>query len=86
VITIWQAVVSGFVAGVLFAAFAFALGAVLGRRVTLAEMAGPAHNPRLDRWEAGWLAAREPTTYQPQLAAEEVPEFLLWDQERGDRG
>jgi hypothetical protein len=52
----------------------------------LGEMAGPAHNPALDRWEAGWLAAREPTTYQPQLLAEDVPEFLLWDQERGDRG
>jgi hypothetical protein len=39
--------------------------------------------PALDRAEAAWWAAYEPTTYQP---TEDVPEFLLWDQERGDRG
>jgi hypothetical protein len=39
--------------------------------------------PALDRADAAWWAAYEPTTYQP---AEDVPEFLLWDQERGDRG
>jgi hypothetical protein len=53
----------------------------------LGEMADPAHNPALDRAEAAaWLAARQPTTLRPQLADEDVPDFLLWDAERGHRG
>jgi hypothetical protein len=87
VITIGQAVVSGFAAGVLFAAFTLVVGFGLGRRFTLAEMADPAHNLALDRTEvAAWLAASEPTTLRRQLADEDVPEFMRWDAERGDRG
>jgi hypothetical protein len=40
--------------------------------------------PALDRAEAAWWAAYEPTTYQP--ADEDVPDFMRWDGERrGDR-